>query len=104
MATGAAAWADERSEPRDEVHYRARASGPDHRPLNLLIVNISARGLMARLDAGYAVGEVIRVHLPVVGAVSAEIRWCLGGRIGCQLDRTIPLSDYYAVLAAMVRG
>lgn len=95
---------DERSEPRDEVHYRTRAFGPDNRPLNLLVVNMSARGMMARCDAEYGVGERVRVHLPVIGLIHAEIRWCLGGRMGFQLDRMIGLGDYYALLAAMVRG
>src|SRR3546814_9838042 len=56
-------------------------------------------GLMARCDAGYAVGDRLRITLPVVGVVVAEIRWSLGGRIGCQLDRPIALSDYYDLLA-----
>ena len=104
MAISARQIIDERSEPRDEVHHRARAFGPDNRPLSLVVVNMSARGLMARCDADYAVGEIVRVHLPVVGQVAAEIRWSLGGRIGFQLDRMIGLSDYYALLAAMLRG
>jgi hypothetical protein len=95
---------DERSEPRDEVHYRARAFGPDNRPLNLLLVNISACGMMARCEADYPVGSSVRVHLPVVGLIHAEVRWCLGGRMGFQLDRMIGLGDYYALLAAMVRS
>lgn len=95
---------DERGEPRDEVHYRARAFGPDNRPLNLVVVNMSARGMMARCETEYAVGSHVRVHLPVVGLIQAEIRWCLGGRMGFQLDRTIGLGDYYGLLAAMVRG
>lgn len=104
MASSARNWLDERSEPRDDVHFRARAFGPDNRPLNLLLVNISARGIMARCEADYAIGEVIRIQLPVVGAVRAEVRWALGGRIGCQLDRLIALSDYYALLAVMVKA
>ncbi len=101
MTLGALAWKDGRAVGRDEVHYRARAFGPDAKPLNLLIVNISAMGLMARCDEGYAIGDRLRIALPVVGVVVAEIRWSLGGRIGCQLDHPIALSDYYDVLAVM---
>ncbi|RIA46581.1 PilZ domain-containing protein [Hephaestia caeni] len=103
MTLGALAWKDGRAVGRDEVHYRARGFGPDAQPLVMLIVNISALGLMARCDAGYAVGDRLRITLPVVGVVVAEIRWSLGGRIGCQLDRPIALSDYYDVLAVMAR-
>jgi hypothetical protein len=93
---------DLRNEPRDEVHYRARGTGPDGRQLQLLVVNMSARGLMARCEVEYPVGAVLRVQLPVIGAVDAEVRWSLGGRIGCQLDRTVPLAQYYSLLAAMM--
>ncbi|MEO8374969.1 MAG: PilZ domain-containing protein [Sphingomonas bacterium] len=95
---------DERAVPRDEVHYRARALGPDDKMLSLLIVNMSALGLMARADTNYDVGDQLRVTLPVVGTVVAEIRWTLGGRLGCQLTRPIDLASYYDLLAALVRG
>ncbi|WP_375427509.1 PilZ domain-containing protein [uncultured Sphingomonas sp.] len=90
-----------RSESRDEVHHRARAIAPDGRPANLLIVNISAGGLMLRSDEEFGIGEVVRVTLPLVGAVAAEVRWSLGGRIGCRFDRTVALADYDALLAAL---
>ena len=95
---------DNRASARDEVHYRARAFGPDAQPLSLLIVNLSALGLMARTDAGYAVGERLHVMLPVIGVVIAEIRWSLGGRIGCELEQAIGMADYYDVLAVMLRA
>ena len=95
---------DERAVPRDEVHYRARALGPDDKMLSLLVVNLSALGLMARADTNYDVGDQLRVTLPVVGTVVAEIRWTLGGRLGCQLTRPIDLASYYDLLAALVRG
>lgn len=95
---------DDRAIPRDEVHYRARAVGPDGKPLSLLIVNMSALGLMARAETGYQVGDQLRVTLPVVGTIAAEIRWTLGGRIGCELARPIDLASYYDLLAALVRA
>jgi len=94
---------DNRAIPRDEVHYRARAIGPDSKPLSLLIVNMSALGLMARADTGYCVGDRLSVTLPVIGTILAEIRWSLGGRIGCELDRPIDQANYYALLAALIR-
>jgi hypothetical protein len=104
MATGSNAYADHRTLVRDEVHYRVRAFGPDARELSLLIVNISARGLMARCDRDLPVGSRLRVPLPGVGVVAAEVRWALGGRIGCELDSVIELADYYELLARMVQG
>ena len=95
---------DNRALARDEVHYRARAFGPDAQQVSLLIVNLSALGLMARADVPYEVGQRLRVTLPVVGVVVAEIRWSLGGRLGCELDRPIDLADYYELLAVMLKA
>lgn len=104
MAVSARVIIDERSEPRDEVHHRTRATRQDGTPVELVIVNISARGLMARCDAPFDMGDRIGVKLPAIGSITAEIRWSLGGRIGCQLDETIPLASYFQLLAAMARS
>lgn len=101
MASSAMGTAEERSEPRDTVHYRTRAAHPDGRSLPLVIVNTSAAGLMARCEAACEPGERLRLALPHVGAVVAEIRWALGGRIGCRLEHAMGLADYHSLLVAM---
>jgi hypothetical protein len=101
---GNLAHADSRREARDEVHHRARAFGPDARPLNVLIVNLSPHGLMARCDAPLATGDRVRIVLPVAGAVAGEVRWALGGRIGCQFDTAIDLASYYALIALLLKS
>jgi CHAD domain-containing protein len=53
----ALAYSDQRDAPRDEVHYRARAFGGDARPVSVLVVNMSAQGLMARVDTDRPIGE-----------------------------------------------
>ncbi len=96
--------ADERRvADRDEVHYRARAFGPDAQPHMLLVVNISPHGLMARCDAAFAEGDRLRVTLPGVGVVVAEVRWVLGGRIGVNFETAIDLASYYELLATMLK-
>ncbi|PCD02972.1 pilus assembly protein PilZ [Sphingomonas spermidinifaciens] len=94
---------DERAEHRDEVHLRARGFGPDARPLPLTIVNLSPHGLMARCDAAFEEGARLRVTLPVVGVIVAEVRWSLGGRIGCRFEQGIDRASYYEMLAAILR-
>ena len=89
---------DGRAEPRDEVHHRTRAVLADHRSVPVLIVNLSPLGLMIRSDATVSVGEWLRIQLPVVGEVQVAVRWALGGRIGCQLERPIAANRYHAVL------
>ena len=101
---GNLAFAEVRREDRDDVHYRARAFGPDAKSLNLLVVNISPHGLMARCETSFEAGDRIRVTLPIVGVVVAEVRWSLGGRVGCQFDTAIDLASYYELVAVLVKG
>ena len=59
---------------------------------------------MARCDAGFEVGDRVRIQLPVVGVAVAEIRWSLGGRLGAQFETAIELASYYELAAVMVRS
>jgi hypothetical protein len=104
MPIGNLAKVDDRSVDRDAVHHRARGATLDGRPLPLLIVNISPHGLMARCEAPLDVGEAVRITLPLVGQIVAEVRWALGGRIGCQFRLPIPLADYYGLIAALLKA
>ena len=97
------ALADTRREGRDDVHFRARAFGPDAKQHIFLIVNISPHGLMARCDARFEIGDRIRIQLPVVGVAVAEIRWSLGGRQGAQFETVIDLASYYELIATLMR-
>jgi hypothetical protein len=40
----------------------------------------------------------------VVGVIVAEVRWSLGGRIGCELDRPIGMAEYYELLSALLKN
>ena len=90
-----------RSEPRDEVHYRARAYDAAGRATAMLVVNISPGGLMARCDEPHEPGAAIRVTLPMLGQVAGRVRWSLGGRIGCQFDRPIGVREYRSLMATL---
>ncbi|MEI9927052.1 MAG: hypothetical protein WDN44_04130 [Sphingomonas sp.] len=59
---------------------------------------------MARCERCFEGGDRIRMTLPIVGVVAAEVRWSLGGRIGCQFDVAIDLASYYDLISALVRG
>lgn len=104
FSIGNLALADDRQEMRDDVHYRARAFGPDARQLTFLIVNISPHGLMARCDTPFETGDRLRIVLPVAGTLVAEVRWSLGGRLGCQFDPAIDLASYYELVAVLLKG
>ena len=99
----AAAGMDRREVGRDEVSYRTRATAPGGFTALLHIVNVSAMGFMARCEHELVPGEKLSVSLPRVGTLAAEVKWALGGRIGCQFDKTIDLAPYLELLAEMVK-
>lgn len=103
MQAGDPAFRDNRREDRDEVHYRTRAIAEDGRQLQLLVVNLSPHGLMARCEAAVREGERLEITLPGAGRVAVEIRWVLGGRIGCQFERPVPRAQYYELIAILLR-
>ena len=104
MGATALAYTEKREIGCDEVDYRARAYGGDAQPLSIQVVNMSAQGLMARVVGDRTIGERLHITLPVVGVVTAVVRWSLGGRIGCELDRPIGMAEYYELLAALLKG
>lgn len=103
MPRYATAVRDARGEPRDEVMHRTHALDADGRTVKLVLVNMSANGLMARCAGDPISGDRLRIRLPILGYVDAIVRWSLGGRVGCELERTIPLADYYSMLMVMTR-
>lgn len=92
---------EERMEPRDETLFRTKLRLDDGPAYPATIVNVSPNGFMARCDAVVAVGDMVAVTLPVVGDFAAEVRWTLGGRIGCRLTREVPPALYQFAVVAM---
>jgi hypothetical protein len=96
-----ASWQDDRIAPRDETWRRVRVADTSGARLPALVVNLSPQGLMARVEEPVAVGDYLCFDLPHIGACRAEVRWSLGGRIGCKFERTISADDYPRVLMMM---
>ena len=92
---------EDRGEPRHEVFHRTSATVPDGGRITVVIVNVSGGGLMARCIDTLEVGDRIDILLPVLGSVKAQIRWSLGGRIGCQFNRPVPTHLYFPFLSAL---
>lgn len=101
MAVGRAQVHEERIEPRDETCRRVRVRDEGGARLSMLVVNLSPHGLMARSDEPIAAGQRLVFDLPEAGARAAEVRWSLGGRIGCRFDHAIAPGTYARALAAM---
>ncbi|GGB33229.1 hypothetical protein GCM10011380_23370 [Sphingomonas metalli] len=104
MASFQPATYEERREPRLEVLFRARAIHPNGVERPVTIVNVSSGGFMARADGDWAPGDQLSVTLPVVGVARAEVRWSLGGRIGCQFVKAIDVPVFEEMLQRMRRS
>ena len=94
---------DRRQSERDEVFYRTRVNVPGGGSFPAQVVNISANGFMARTETDLAVGQTVTIRLPVIGEVKADVRWSLGGRVGCQFAHMLELAAYLELLAALAR-
>ena len=91
------AHANDRREDREQVHHRTVAVTAAGRSLTLLVVNISPNGLMARCEQPVEPDTAVTFRFPGL-VLKAEVRWTLGGRIGCEFAATIPIDSYFAVL------
>jgi hypothetical protein len=91
-----------RTDERIPVFYRTRGIGPGDQLMPLVIVNLSAKGLMARCRAELPAEASVQVSLPMIGTRSAKVRWSLGGRIGCEFDKPIEIEAYFEMLTALV--
>lgn len=96
-------FSERRARERIPVFHRTSAVGPNGEPLSLVIVDLSASGLMARCDLDLSPGAPLQICLPAIGMCSAVVRWSMGGRIGCALDQALSLENYYELLTALVR-
>jgi hypothetical protein len=94
---------DRRQSERDEVFYRTRATVAGLGSFSAQLVNISASGFMVRTETEIAIGQTLSIRLPVIGEVKADVRWSLGGRVGCQFTRMIDLASYLELLAALMK-
>lgn len=93
--------AEDRLVRRDKVDYRTRAVGPDGTSVAFLIVNISPQGLMGRCDRTLEPGDLLRLQLPSIGETAAEVRWSVGGRVGCQFFQPIAVAAFTPMVAEM---
>lgn len=85
---------DKRRAMRHPVDYRVIA---EHRLLgdvHLHIINISAQGFMANVDADLGRGERVSIRLPDIGHIEAHLIWSREKRAGFQFERIIRLDEF----------
>ena len=95
---------ERRESQREEIFHRTRANAAGLGSFAVQVVNISATGFMMRTDIDLPIGQALSIRLPVVGEIAAEVRWALGGRVGCQFTRMVELAPYFDLLGTLAKG
>ena len=69
--------------------------GPAH------VIDVSERGFGARTNVPVPIGSEMRVNLPGIGPVRAQVRWALGGVFG---GRFVPRLEQEQVWECLARA
>ncbi len=84
---------------REDIAADTLMTDRENRLSGIKLLNLSEDGFMAVTDMDQCEREPIRVDMPMVGWVRADIVWVLGERIGAQFRQ--PLTPHQ--LGAIVR-
>jgi len=90
-----------RRAPRDRCDHRTLLSHADRARIDAHIVDISPLGCSIHAQGRFQRGDAVRVLLPLLGDVHAQVAWSLEGCFGCWFDREIGEERYPHLLAAM---
>lgn len=92
---------ERRRAPRDDVDFPTIATRGWTETLDIRLLNISSMGFHARGKAEFVRGQKLRIMLPVVGEIEAQVAWCLTGCCGGWFPTPMSDGDYVAVLTAI---
>lgn len=82
--------AAQRAQPRDSLLLRAEVRSLDgHRPIEAIVRNLSAGGMMAENVRVFPVATRVEVELRSLGAVSGQVAWTVENRMGIAFDQEI---------------
>ena len=95
--------ANRRRSPREDVTADTLMSDGEGRLSGLKLLNLSADGFMGLADVNLREREPIRVDMPALGWVEAEVVWVLGDRVGGAFRASLTPHDLRAVLDDVTR-
>jgi hypothetical protein len=90
---------DRRRSRREAIHADTLMTDREGRLSGVRLLNLSEDGFMAITDVDQCEREPIRIDMPIVGWVRADIVWVLGERIGAAFRESLSP----AVMTAIVR-
>lgn len=85
---------EKRRAERDAVSIKAELHESGKEGHEVLIGNLSPFGFMAISPESYREGTLVRLELPMIGAVNAKIVWSLSDRIGAEFIRPFDARGY----------
>jgi hypothetical protein len=80
---------EERGAPRFPVSFRSVLLECDIFGEHVDIINIARLGFLARTRLIRSSGETLRLHLPDLGTLPAEVVWCANGLLGARFSDPI---------------
>ncbi len=89
---------EKRRNAREAVSIRAELHEPGKDAHEILVGNLSPFGFMAITPKSYRENTLVRLDLPMIGAVNAKIVWSLTDRIGAEFVRPFDARGYRALL------
>jgi hypothetical protein len=89
---GPPAFYKQRGDQRRPVDGAAQLSHSGWYKIEVTIRDVSTSGFMAECAEPVRIGSGVELEVPGIGAVSAQVRWQLGGRMGGMFLDPISLS------------
>ena len=97
------AYADRRRVEREDISADTLMTDREGRLSGIRLLNLSEDGFMAVTDMDQREREPIRVDMPMVGWIRAEIVWVLGERIGAAFRESLTPQMLRAVVSEVGR-
>ncbi|MFM9978094.1 MAG: PilZ domain-containing protein [Sphingomonadaceae bacterium] len=87
---------DRRKLTRNDYALETLMCDRENHTFSARILNISNGGVMAQVEAPLCEHDAIRIDLPTIGWLRADIVWVLGDRVGAQFRDPIDLQEFAA--------
>ncbi len=88
-----------RRSARQDIHADTLMTDREGRLSGIRLLNLSEDGFMAVTDMDQCEREPIRIDMPIVGWVRADIVWVLGERIGAAFRQSLTPQQMRAIVS-----
>lgn len=92
-----------RRSAREDIQADTLMTDREGRLSGVRLLNLSEDGFMAVTDMDQCEREPIRIDMPMVGWIRADIVWVLGERIGAQFRESLTPMHMRAIVAEFSR-